>query len=255
MIVNAPEKRAALITGASYGVGRAAALELAKTGFDIAVTATKREHLERTVIEIESLGQKVLPLKLNLTDEKSVRNAIAEAHSILPSLSVLVNNAGVHLRGPALEITRGDWDRVFNANLAGTFFLSQEFGRQLVKDGRDGCIITITSTHALRSSEDRLLYGVSKAALHQATKMLAVEWSKHGIRVNAIAPGRMLTESPSRQASAADPKYIASMLQRIPLGRMVEAEDVAHAVCFLASEKAASITGQIMVLDGGLTLQ
>jgi len=143
---------------------------------------------------------------------------------------------------------------MFEPNLTGTF-LTQSFGRHLIENNRPGSIVSITSTHGVRGAPVRLMYGVSKAAIHQVTRMLAIEWAPHGIRVNAIAPGRMLTDSPSRQQTASDPKYIETMLDKIPLHRLPTAEEVAEAVAFLSGPAAASITGHILLIDGGLTVQ
>jgi NAD(P)-dependent dehydrogenase (short-subunit alcohol dehydrogenase family) len=143
---------------------------------------------------------------------------------------------------------------MFLPNVTGTFFLTQQVGRHLLAEKRPGSIVFITSTHAIRGAAMRLTYGVSKGALHQMTRMLAVEWAPHGIRVNAVAPGRMLTDSPSRQETGTDPRYIEDMIRRIPLRRLATAEEVAEAVVYLSGTSAASITGQVLVIDGGLTV-
>ena len=136
-------------------------------------------------------------------------------------------------------------------NLTGTFFLSQQFGRHLIAGGRPGSIINIASTHGLVGAAERSTYGISKAAVTHMTRMLAIEWADHGIRVNAVAPGRLDTPSPSRADT--DPNYMQAMLARIPLHRLATVEQVAAAVCYLAGPHAAAITGQTLVLDGGLT--
>jgi NAD(P)-dependent dehydrogenase (short-subunit alcohol dehydrogenase family) len=166
---------------------------------------------------------------------------------------VLVNNAGVNLRMPAAEVTPDDWDTVIETNLGGTFFLSQQAGRHWMATGQPGCIVNIASAHGLVGAAERSTYGISKAAIIHMTKMLAVEWADHAIRVNAVAPGRMQTGSPSRAEKGSDAAYMAAMLRRIPLHRLVTADEVAAAVCYLASPAAAAITGQTLVMDGGLT--
>jgi NAD(P)-dependent dehydrogenase (short-subunit alcohol dehydrogenase family) len=249
------DRRAAFVTGASYGVGEATALALARKGYDVAITATRLGNLDRTRAGLEALGAKAVPIELDLQSQETVEAAMAEAAAQLGKLEVLVNNASAHMRKPAVDITRADWDGMMTPNLTGTFFMTQQFGRHLIAAGRPGLIVNITSTHALRGAAQRLMYGVSKAALHQMTRMLAIEWGGYGIRVNAIAPGRMMTDSPSRQETASDPQYVTNMLKRIPLHRMVTAEEVADAVAFFASPGAASITGHVLVIDGGLTVQ
>jgi 2-deoxy-D-gluconate 3-dehydrogenase len=248
-------RRAAFVTGASYGVGAATVLALARDRCDVAMTATRLGNLDRTRAAVEALGVAVVPLELDLNSQESIEAAISAAISRLGRLDILVNNAGAHGRKPAVEIARADWDRMFGPNLTGTFFLTQQFGRQLIASGRPGCIVNISSVHGFRGAANRLMYGVSKAALHQMTRMLAVEWAPYDITVNAIAPGRMLTDSPTRQETADDPQYIEGMLKRIPLGRMATAEDIADAVTYLASPSARSITGQIIAIDGGLMAQ
>jgi NAD(P)-dependent dehydrogenase (short-subunit alcohol dehydrogenase family) len=138
-------------------------------------------------------------------------------------------------------------------NLRGTFFVTQQAGRHFIAAGLGGCVVNIASTYAMVGAPERSTYGISKAALLGMTRMLAVEWAPHAIRVNAVAPGRLVTPSPSRAGKGADPAYMKAMLKRIPLRRQATVEEVAAAVVYLASPAAASITGQVLVLDGGLT--
>jgi NAD(P)-dependent dehydrogenase (short-subunit alcohol dehydrogenase family) len=165
----------------------------------------------------------------------------------------LVNNAGTTLRRKAVDVTRDEWDAVMSANLTGTFFLTQQVGRHLIDRGAGGRIITVTSVHALVGAVERSAYGIAKAALIQMTKMLAIEWADHGILVNAVAPGRLDTMSPSRAGTGSDKSYMDAMLKRIPLHRLATVEEVAGVVAFLAGPSAASMTGQTLVIDGGLT--
>jgi NAD(P)-dependent dehydrogenase (short-subunit alcohol dehydrogenase family) len=176
-----------------------------------------------------------------------------EVIAALGRIDVLVNNAGANLRKLAVDVTAAEWDAVMNVNIRGTFFLTQTIGRAMIASGRGGAIVNIASTHALAGTPERSTYGISKAALVGMTRMLAVEWAAHGIRVNAVAPGRLATPSPSRADKGADQAYMDAMLKRIPLRRLATTEEVAAAVVYLASPAAASITGQMLVLDGGLT--
>jgi NAD(P)-dependent dehydrogenase (short-subunit alcohol dehydrogenase family) len=248
------ERRAALVTGASYGVGAAAALTLAREGFDVAVTATKMENLAATVKSLEGTGARVVPAVLDLRSEAGVTRVTAEVIAALGGLDLLVNNAGANLRKDAIDVTAEEWDAVMDVNLRGTFFLTREVGRHLIGAGRGGCIVNIASTYALVGAPERSVYGISKAALVGMTRMLAVEWAPHAIRVNTVAPGRLVTPSPSRAGKGADPAYMEAMLKRVPLRRQASVEEVASAVVYLASPAAASITGQVLVLDGGLTV-
>jgi NAD(P)-dependent dehydrogenase (short-subunit alcohol dehydrogenase family) len=246
-------RRTALVTGASYGVGAATALALARDGFDVAVTATKMENLAATVRNLEAAGARAVPIALDLCVEASIEQATAEIIAAFGQLDVLVNNAGVNVRKRATEVTPQEWDAVMAVNIRGTFLLTQQVGRRLIAAGRGGCIVNIASTHALVGAVERSTYGISKGALIQMTRMLAVEWAEYGIRVNAIAPGRLDTPSPSRAATGGDRDYMAAMLKRIPLHRLASAEEVAAAVVYLASPAALAMTGQVLVLDGGLT--
>jgi NAD(P)-dependent dehydrogenase (short-subunit alcohol dehydrogenase family) len=246
-------KRTALVTGASYGVGAATALALARAGFDVAITATRLDNLAATMKALGAAGARALPLVLDLREQSSIEQAAADVMTTFGGLDVLVNNAGANVRRLAVEVTAQDWDAVMAVNIRGTFFLTQQVGRYLIAAGRAGCIVNIASTHALAGTAERSTYGISKAALVQMTRMLAVEWAAYGIRVNAVAPGRLETPSPSRAEKSADRGYMDATLARIPLHRLASAEEVAAMVAYLVSPAAASMTGQVLVLDGGLT--
>jgi NAD(P)-dependent dehydrogenase (short-subunit alcohol dehydrogenase family) len=245
--------RVAFVTGASYGVGAAIALALARDGFKLAVSATRRENLDDIVAALAKVGTPVLPVVLDLRSADSIELSCANVLQHFGAIDVLVNNAAVNLRRKAVDVTIEEWSNVIDTNITGTFFLTQKIGRHMIERVQPGCIINIASTHALVGAPERSTYGISKAALVQMTRMLAIEWAPHHIRVNAIAPGRMETASPSRQAKGTDPSYMREMLRRIPLGRLATVEEVAAAASYLAGPGARSVTGHTLVLDGGLT--
>ena len=246
-------RTAALVTGASYGVGAATALALARAGHDVAITATRADNLGDTAARLAEAGARVVPLALDLRAQESVTRAFGEALAALGRLDLLVNNAAVNLRRRAVDVTPDEWDEVLQTNARGTFFLCQQAARHWIAQRQPGCIVNVASAHAFVGAAERSTYGISKAAVVHMTKMLAVEWGDHAIRVNAVAPGRMQTDSPSRAEKGSDPAYMAAMLERIPLHRLATPEEVAAGVCWLASPAAASVTGQTLVLDGGLT--
>jgi NAD(P)-dependent dehydrogenase (short-subunit alcohol dehydrogenase family) len=210
---------AAFITGASYGVGAATALALAREGFDVAVSATRVENLNDTVAKLDGHGTRVVPLVLDLRSQASIERAMAEVVAAFGSLDLLVNNAGGNLRKLAVDVTWAEWDELMAINLRGAFFLSQQVGRHLIAGKRSGAIVNIASTHALVGAAERSVYGISKGALIQMTRMLAIEWAEHGIRVNAIAPGRLDTPS-ARAAGHGGGGCCSGVLSREPAGRI-----------------------------------
>jgi len=247
-----PPRPRAFVTGASYGIGAATAEALAREGFDVAVSELRPQDLADTVKAITGAGARAVPVALDLRSLPSIQQAMAHVLAALGGLEALINNAGVPLTRPALEVSEAEWDEVIGVNLRGTFFLSQQLGRHLIGSGRPGSIISIASTHGVIGIADRSTYGIAKAGIIQMTRMLAIEWARHGIRVNAVAPGTV--ETPSRAAVfAADPKRREFMVNRVPLRRFGTAEEMAAAVCYLASPGAAYTTGQTLLVDGGLT--
>jgi NAD(P)-dependent dehydrogenase (short-subunit alcohol dehydrogenase family) len=252
-MTEATSRPTALVTGASYGVGAATALALARAGYDVAITATRAENLKETVAAVERTGARALPLGLDLRAAARIAETVAAAVAAFGHVDVLVNNAGTNLRRLAVDVKGAEWDDMIAVNVTGTFLITQQVGRHLIEHKRSGAIVNIASTHALVGAPERSTYGIAKAAIVQMTRMLAVEWAEHGIRVNAVAPGRMQTASPSRAGTGSDAKYMGAMLKRIPLHRLCTAEEVADAVVYFVGPSAASITGQVLVLDGGLT--
>ena len=244
-------RRGALVTGASYGIGQAIAVALAKDGCDVAITDLNAADLAATAAAIEKAGARAVPIALDVTDQASVEAGFARAVAALGKLDILVNNAGIPMTRPAVEITRAEWDAALAVNLSGTFFMCQQMGRHLIGAGRPGAIVSLASTHGTVGFPNVIGYGVAKAGISHMTRILAIEWAPHGIRVNAIAPGT--TETPSRAPVLADPARRETMLKRIPLGRFGNAAEMAAAVRYLTSPDASYITGQILLLDGGLT--
>ena len=244
-------RRAALVTGASQDIGAAIATGLAREGFDVAVSSTRPEKLSDVLKGLKAAGARAVPVALDVRSQASIESAMAAAVGAFGRIDVLVNNAGVPLRKDAVAVTPQEWDHAIGINLTGAFFMSQQMGRHLVASGRPGCIVNISSSHGLIGAAQRSVYGIAKAGMIQLTRMLAIEWADRGIRVNAIAPGRV--DTASRAVTLAEPGYRDWAIGRVPLRRFGTAEEVAAAVCYLASPAAAYITGQTLVMDGGLT--
>jgi len=250
--VTAVRKRTAFVTGATQGLGAAIALRLAQGGYDVAVSGTRADKLAATVKSLEAAGAKGVAVAVDLRDQPSVERGMAAVVDAFGELDVLVNNAGVTTRSLAVDTTREEWRAIIDVNLTGTFFMCQQMGRHLIARQRAGCIVNISSTHGLIGFAQRSAYGVSKAGISHMTRMLAIEWAAHRIRVNAVAPGTVAT--PSRVAYfGADPKGFSEMIARVPLARLCEMDEVAAMVNYLASPAAEYITGQTLVVDGGLT--
>lgn len=245
------QRRTAFVTGAATGIGAAIAVALAGKGYDVAISARQAERLADTAKQIGALGARVLPIMLDLCSLTAVESAMAQVSDAFGHLDVLANNAGATLRKPALDVTADEWESVMQPNLKGTFFLCQQAGRHMIEHGIAGCIINVASAHGVVGFPNRSVYGISKAGLIHMTRMLAIEWAEYGIRVNAIAPGTVTTDS--RAAMLADPKVKEMMLNRVPLHRFATPQEIAEAVCFMASPAASYMTGQTLLFDGGLT--
>jgi len=241
------------VTGASQGIGAAIATGLAERGYDVAISSTDPRKLSNVIDAATSAGARAVPVALDVRSRPAIASAMAEAIKALGQVDVLVNNAGVPLKKPAVDITPEEWNHVLDTNLTGAFFMSQEMARHLLATKRPGCIINIASTHGLVGLPERAAYSIAKGAMVHMARVLAVEWANNGIRVNAIVPGRV--DTPSRAGSLGEPGYLDMALNRVPLRRFATTEEVAAAVCYLASPEAAYMTGQALVLDGGLTAQ
>jgi NAD(P)-dependent dehydrogenase (short-subunit alcohol dehydrogenase family) len=244
--------RTAIITGASYGIGQATAIALAKDGYDVAITDLSIETLQTTKMMIESQGVKVICIALDIRHQDQIDQALTRVKNELGSYYLLVNNAGVpSLRKLAIEITKQEWEDLIAVNLTGTFFMTTSFGKKLIDQGEGGCIVHIGSTHGQVGFKGASAYGIAKAGVGHLAKMLSIEWAQYNIRVNTVAPGSTMTES--RAPSFSDPMRKEELLSRIPLHRFGLPEEIASAVKYLASQEASYITGQTLMLDGGLT--
>lgn len=241
----------AFVTGASVGIGQAIAVTLAERGFDLVLAALTHDELEETHDRVAKHQAASCTLAFDLADVGAIRPAFDHAVHALGPIDVLVNNAAVPLHKPALAVSAEEWNTVMDVNLRGTFFMCQAMGNHLIDNGRPGRIINISSTHGIVALKDRSTYGITKAGLIHMTRMLAIEWAEYDIQVNAVAPATVST--PSREEALAASGKRDFMVSRIPLGRFGSAREVAGSVAYLISSDAAFMTGQTLILDGGLT--
>jgi NAD(P)-dependent dehydrogenase (short-subunit alcohol dehydrogenase family) len=238
----------ALVTGAARGLGKAIADGLAESG--ATVYGTSRDAESARLIS-ERYGTLALPV--DITEPAQILQFAEELMQESGGIDLLVNNAGVNVPKPALELTTEDWDTVFDTNLKGSFFLTTSVARHWIKRGTPGAIVNVASQAGIVGIEERAAYGTSKAGLIHLTKILALEWAQAGIRVNAVAPTFVRTELTASTLSR--PDWAAELLSRIPIGRFGEPEDIAGAVAFLLSDAASLITGHTLAIDGGYTIR
>jgi NAD(P)-dependent dehydrogenase (short-subunit alcohol dehydrogenase family) len=238
----------ALVTGARQGIGAGIATALSRAGAHVVVTSRDRGALEEVSTELERTGEH-LELELDVADAAQIQQAVTAARAKWGRLDIVVNNAGLSIRKDALELTPDDWDSVMATNLRGAFFVSQASAQAM--DG-GGSILNLSSTFARAAVGQRSAYAASKAGLEQLTRVLAVEWASRGIRVNAIAPTSVLTESRRDLFPTEDAK--ARRIAQIPLGRLGTVDDVIGSVLLLTSPAGRFITGETIVVDGGYTL-
>lgn len=243
--------KVAIVTGGGRGIGKAIAVGLAEHGADVVLSSRTQTQIEQVAQEIRNLGRKALPIVVDLTKMSDLDRLIDGTINAFQHIDVLVNNAGQSHEMPAELVEEKEWDSTMNVNVKAPFFLSQKVGKVMIRQGKGGSIINITSEVVQKVELNVGPYCPSKAALHSVTKILAKEWGKYNIRVNSLAPCFVETELNS--PFFAQKEWYESKLKLVPLGRHSVPDDLVGAAVFLASDASSYITGTTILVDGGLT--
>ncbi|TCJ18369.1 glucose 1-dehydrogenase [Rubrobacter taiwanensis] len=247
------EGRTAIVTGGGRGLGRYMSEALSEAGANVVICSRRVEACEEVAAEIESCGGRALALACDVADPESVGKVVSEAQDVFGGVDILVNNSGATWGAPAEEMPLEKFDQVLRVNVRGTFVMSQAVGRAMISRGEGGTIINVASVAGLVGGNPEYMqtvgYNASKAAIINMTRDLATSWARHGITVNAVAPGWF----PTKMSGGLIEKFGERMLRDIPLRRFGKPEDIKGVVLFLASPAAAYMTGQTVVVDGGIT--
>lgn len=242
--------KTAIVTGASRGLGQEFGRALAAAGADLVITSRKRQDLAEFQQEIEGLGRKVTALELDVRDHGSIQQMASDAAEACGPIDILVNNAGCNVRKPALDVSWDDWNLVLDTNLRGTFFVAQAVGKGMVERGY-GRVINIGSVTSVAGYAGLGPYCASRGGVKQLTMSLADDWGPHGVTVNCLAPGWFRTEQ--NKVLYENQEWLEYLKDRIPLRRPGQPGDLRGAVVFLASDASAYVTGQTLLVDGGIS--
>lgn len=242
--------RVAVVTGTSRGLGQVFAAALAKAGADLVLTSRKRDTLTPFENQIKALGRRAISLELDVRDPVSIERTAASAEKEFGHIDILVNNAGCNIRKPAIDVSWDDWNQVLDTNLRGSFFMAQAVARRMIPR-KYGRIINIGSVTSVAGYAGLAPYGASRGGIRQLTMSLADDWGKYGITVNCLAPGWFRTEQ--NKILYEDKEWVDYLSDRIPVKRPGRPNDLESAVVFLAAESSRYITGQTLLVDGGIS--
>ena len=247
------ENKIAVVTGTGSGLGRAIAIGLAQGGADVALTELpeRLKNAEETAREIADAGRKVFVVPLDVTDLPGIREMVDAVLAEFGRIDILINNAGINIPKPAVEVTEEDWDRVLDVDLKGVFFTTQTVANRAMIPQGEGKIVNIASQMGVVGYSLRAAYCAAKAGVVNLTRVLAFEWAKHRINVNAVAP--TFVETPLTRPMFEDRGFREDVLARIPLGRLGKPEDIVGSVVYLSSAAADMVTGHTLLVDGGWT--
>lgn len=243
------EGRTALVTGASSGLGHRFAEVLARAGAKVALAARRTDRLDALARHIESFDGRAMPVKCDVADPASIRQAVEAAETELGPIDILVNNAGLNVQKKIIDVTPDDYDQVMNVNAKGAYFMAQEVGRRMIQHGLQGRIVNISSTLGLRVLSQLSVYCMSKAATVQMTKVMALEWARYGINVNAICPGYIETELNAEYWNTEGGKRLAALLPRRRIGQPRDLDAVL--MLLVSGEESRLLNGAIINVDDG----